>query len=142
MNKKEFIKNYVEKITSEGIKHFPADFLTSNNLKIITMPGKPFHIGEEFFGSYEILNSEGESFLHVKNYMQAKYLIYSNRDLPTEIFMPVDEEEVNKSVKSYESYLDKIIKEINSALLKTSVEIRNSSNVINGIFRILNLVRY
>lgn len=142
MNDREFIKNYVDKILSDGLKNFPAEFLSTNDLRKFKMPCKALHLGEEFFGNYEILTSEGESFQQVKNYIEAKYIIYSNRDLPAEILMPEDDEKIKQAVKSYESYLDKIVKEIDSAIPKTSLKIKNPAIVISEIFRILNLIRY
>lgn len=142
LNDKEFIKQYVEKIITGGIKNFPDDFISTDKLQKVKLPGKALHLGEEFFGSFEILNSDGESFLQVNDYNRAKYLIYSNKKLPAEILIPNDGDEINKSVKKYELYLDNIIKDILSTLSKTGIEIKYSSNIISEIFRILNLVRY
>ncbi len=142
LNEKEFIKQYVEKIITGGIKNFPDDFISTDKLQKINLPGKALHLGEEFFGSFEILNSDGESFLQVNDYNRAKYLIYSNKKLPAEILIPNDGDEINKSVKKYELYLDNIIKDILSTLSKTGIEIKYSSNIISEIFRMLNLVRY
>lgn len=142
LNDKEFIKQYVEKIITGGIKNFPDDFISTDKLQKVKLPGKALHLGEEFFGSFEILNSDGESFLQVNDYNRAKYLIYSNKKLPAEILIPNDGDEINKSVKKYELYLDNIIKDILSTLSKTGIEIKYSSNIISEIFRMLNLVRY
>jgi len=142
LNEKEFIKQYVEKITTERIKNFPDDFISTMELQTVSLPGKALHLGEEFFGNFEILNSEGESFLQVNDYNRAKYLIYSNRQLPTKTLIPDDEDEVKKLVKKYELYLDNIIKDIRSSLSKTGIETKHSSNIISEIFRVLNLVRY
>lgn len=142
LNDKEFIKQYVEKIITGGIKNFPDDFISTDKLQKVKLPGKALHLGEEFFGSFEILNSDGQSFLQVNDYNRAKYLIYSNKKLPAEILIPNDGNEINKSVKKYELYLDNIIKDILSTLSKTGIEIKYSSNIISEIFRMLNLVRY
>ncbi|MBK7378919.1 MAG: hypothetical protein IPJ03_07900 [Ignavibacteriales bacterium] len=142
MNEKEFIKQYVEKIITGGIKNFPDDFISTDKLQKVKLPGKALHLGEEFFGSFEILNSDGESFLQVNDYNRAKYLIYSNKNLPANTLIPNDEVEIKTSVKKYELYLDNIIKDIRLTLSKTSIEIKHSSNIISEIFRILNLVRY
>lgn len=142
LNEKDFIKQYVEKITSDGVKNFPEDFISTDKLQKVKLPGKALHLGEEFFGSFEILNSDGESFLQVHDFNRAKYLIYSNKKLPAEISIPDNDDEIKESVKKYELYLDNIIKDIRSAFLKTGVDIKHSSNIISEIFRILNLVRY
>ncbi len=142
LNEKEFIKQYVEKIIAEGIKNFPDDFISTDKLQKVYLPGKALHLGEEFFGSFEILNSDGECFLQVNDYNRAKFLVYSNKKLPAEILIPDDEDEIKKSVKKYELYLDNIIKDIRSTLSKTGIEIKHSSNIISEIFRMLNLVRY
>ena len=141
-NEREFINFWVSKLASDGIKNFPSDFIIGNDkIKEFRLPGKTLIIGEEFFGKYEILTTDGNSVLHAENYFQAKSLIYSNRTTPEIVILPSDEANLKKAVQAYELYLDSIIKEIENNYKKSLPEDGNSKNVVNEIFKQLNLVR-
>jgi len=142
MNGKEFISSWVSKLASDGIKIFPADFISlDNNYTEFRLPGKTLLIGEEFFGKYEIITADGNSVLHANNYMQAKFILYANRNTPELLLIPSDEAELKKAIQMYESYLDSIIKDIEIDYKKTFPEEKNSKSIVNEIFRQLNLVR-
>jgi len=142
MNGKEFISSWVSKLASDGIKIFPADFISlDNNYTEFRLPGKTLLIGEEFFGKYEIITPDGNSVLHANNYMQAKFILYANRNTPELLLIPSDEAELKKAIQMYESYLDSIIRDIEIDYKKTFPEEKNSKSIVNEIFRQLNLVR-
>lgn len=141
MNEKEFISSWVLNLTSEGIKNFPADFISINNYTELKLPGKTLLIGEEFFGKYEIITADGNSVLHANSYLQTKFIIYSNRNKPGVILIPLDESELKGAIQIYESYLDSIIKSIEKTYNGSFYEAKNSKFVVNEIFRQLNLVR-
>jgi hypothetical protein len=141
MNEKEFISSWVSKLASDGIKNFPADFITIKNYSELKVPCKTLLIGEEFFGKYEIITPDGNSILHVNSYPNAKFILYANRNTPEIILIPSSEVELNKAVQMYESHLDSIIKDIEIAYKKTFPEEKNSKSVVKEIFRQLNLVR-
>ncbi|HSP87152.1 MAG TPA: hypothetical protein VLN45_03410 [Ignavibacteriaceae bacterium] len=141
MNGKEFISSWVSKLASANIKNFPADFISLTNFTELKLPGKTLLIGEEFFGKYEIITPDGNSVLHTENYLQAKFILYANRNTPELILIPKDESKIKNAVQKYESYIDSIIKEIEIDYKKTLPEEKNSKTVVNEIFRQLNLVR-
>jgi hypothetical protein len=141
MNEKEFISSWVSKLASDGIKNFPADFISINNYSELKLPGKTLLIGEELFGRLEIITSDGNSVLHANGYSQAKFILYANRNTPGLILIPSDESELKKAVQMYEAYLDSIIKNIENVYKKTFPEEKNSKLAVNEIFRQLNLVR-
>lgn len=142
MNGKEFISSWISKLVSDGIKNFPSDFISLKNKYIeLRLPGKTLVIGEEFFGNYEIITPDGISVFHADNYIQAKFILYANRNTPELIHIPSDETELKKSVRAYEFYLDSIIKEIETDYKKYFREEKNSKFAVNEIFRQLNLVR-
>ena len=76
------------------------------------MPGKALVIGGSFFGSLEILTTDGNLFLHVDSHLKAKYIIYSNRNRPLKISIPEKESEIKSAVEKYENYLDQLIKQL------------------------------
>ena len=139
---KEFITKTVETLTKKGIKIFPDEFISSFGMKTLSVPAKILIMGEEFFGSYEILSADHKVVHQASTYNEAKYLIYASRKKAAEISIPVNEEEIKQAVLQYEKYLDSIMKEIVSLYKKTFPEGKNSLFVMNEILMILNLVRY
>lgn len=139
---KEFITKTVETLTKKGIKTFPDEFISSLEVKTISVPAKILIMGEEFFGSYEILSADRKVVHQASTYNEAKYLIYASRKKVTEINIPANEEEIKQSVLQYEKYLDSIMKEIVSLYKRTFPEGKNSLHMMNEILLILNLVRY
>jgi len=147
LTKKEsqFVSRWVNAITTEGIKEFPEDFAGIYNSIEILLPEKTLIIGNELFGTYEILNVDGNHVMHVDTYEKAKFIIYSSlpcRKKPTKIKMPLDSKEIKSLLKRYEDYLDSIIIRIRNDYKKNFMDEKNSSLLINEIFRILNLARY
>lgn len=139
---KEFITKTVETLTKKGIRIFPDEYVSSSGMKTISVPAKILIMGEEFFGSYEILSADRKVVHQTSTYSEAKYLIYASRKKAAEITIPVNEEEIKQAVLQYEKYLDSIMKEIVSLYKKTFPEGKNSLFVMNEILMILNLVRY
>ena len=142
MTEKDFISSWIEKIKAEGIKSFPDEFIDSKDFEEVALPGKTLIIGQEFFGSYEILSVDGSLVLHAENHTKAKFVIYANRMKPKKIKIPKGEKILKASVSSYEEYLDGFIKKIETDYRKNFPGIKNSGDVTNGILRILNLTRY
>lgn len=142
MIEKEFISGWIKKISGEGIKPFPREFINIAGCQKIKLPGKALVIGEEFFGSFEIITVDGSPVLHADDYMKAKYIIYANRLKPEEILLPEDNDSVRKAAALYENYLDEIIKLVETDYKKNFPGEKNSASAVNEIFRMLNLVRY
>lgn len=143
MTEKEFVSRWIAKLASEGIKNFPADFINSLAYKDLKLPVKPLLIGKELFGTYEIITVDGKSVFHAEDYLQAKFIIYSNRNTSSVIHLPVSNDEIKLAVSDYESYLDKIIKNIEADYQKYFPDLKENDpgSVIMEIFRIMNLVR-
>jgi hypothetical protein len=147
LTKKEsqFVSRWVNAITNEGIKIFPEDFGDIEKCTEIILPNKTLIIGNELFGAYEILNVDGNHLMHVDSYEKAKYIIYSSlpcREKLAKIKMPVDAKEIKSLLKRYEEYIDSILMKIQNDYKKNFTDEKNSSLLINEIFRILNLARY
>ncbi len=142
MTEKDFISNWTKQISDEGIKSFPDDFISFKNYQLIDLPGKALVIGKEFFGTVEILSTDGTQVYQAENHLTAKFIIYSNRLVPLKIKIPKENSVIGSSVNLFENYLDGIIKQIESDYKKSFPMGKNSSGAINNIFRILNLMRY
>ncbi|MGA7722331.1 MAG: hypothetical protein WCA84_14265 [Ignavibacteriaceae bacterium] len=106
------------------------------------MPGKALIIGGSFFGSFEILTTDGIVFLHADSQLKAKYIIYSNRNKPSKIIIPDKEPEIKDAVENYAKYLDELIIRIELDYKKCFPAGKGSTLLVNNIFKILNLTRY
>ena len=141
MSEKEFILGWTARLSSEGIKSFPYDFITFNEHKEVRLPGKTLVLGEEFFGNYEIITVEGVSVLHAESNDQAKFILYANRNRPEIMHVPLKESDLKFSVSAYEKYLDSIIRRIESDYRENFPDEKNFDAVMNEIFRVMNLTR-
>ena len=141
MTERTFITEWVVELSEKGLKEFPADFLSTDDIKTVNIPNKTLVIGQEFFGNYEILSVDGQQVYHASNIDEAKYIIYSNRTKPLAVKIPNNPEYIKKTLYLYNEYIDSIIKQIESHYKKNFHESNNSNYVINEIFRHLNLIR-
>ncbi len=142
MTEKEFISGLTSGLNQKGIKVFPVEFINPKNAKQIKAPGKTLIPGEQFFGSYEVITTDGTLFYQANSHYEAKYIVYANLNNPQFINIPDNEADIKSAVTKYESCLDSIIKIIETEYRKTFPEGKNSTQIVNNVFRLLNLVRY
>lgn len=141
MTERTFITEWVVDLSEKGLKEFPVDFLSIDDVKTISIPNKTLVIGQEFFGNFEILSVDGQQVYQASNIDEAKYIIYSNRSKPLTVKIPNNPAYIKQTLRLYNEYLDSIIKQIESQYKKNFREMNNSNYVINEIFRHLNLIR-
>jgi len=142
MNEKEFAAGWIARLSDGELKAFPGDFIKTENVREFELPAKSVVIGNEFFGSYEIITTDGQSIIHADSYLLAKYYVYSNRNKDRKISIPNEEKEINNTVLAYEEYLDGIIKKIEKSYSAEFPESKFADAVINDVFRALNINRY
>ena len=142
MKEKEFVSKWTSSLTENGIKKFPEDFLVGDITEEIHLPNKTLVIGEVFFGNYEVLTADGAAVLQAESLYKAKYITYSSRTKTGSVKIPLNDDHIKTTVAQYESYLDSIIKEIESDYKKNFPGEKRSNALINEIFRVLNLNRY
>lgn len=143
MNEKEFISKWIAKLSAgDNLKNFPGDFVESAETKDFTLPVKSLVIGNEFFGAYEIITTDGASVLQAENYLEAKFYVYSNRNKDRVIKIPLNLKEIEKAVLAYESHLDEVIKKVEKSYKKEFPDSKTADSAINDIFRALNINRY
>ena len=126
LKEKEFISKWTSFLTEKEIKKFPEDFLADEITEEITLPSKTLVIGQEFFGSYEVLTVDGAAVLQAESLYKAKYITYSSRAKTSFVKIPKNEHLIKTIVTQYESYLDSIIKEIESDYKKIFPGEKNS----------------
>ena len=141
MTSKGFISKKVRDISSEGIKNFPDDFCISVETASVTLPSESLIIGNEFFGTFEVLAINGSSFCHADSLTKAKYLVYSARHKNRDIRIPINEKDIEAILNSYEKYLDSLIRQIEKEYNAEFAGDKEMHIVINKIFRMLNLTR-
>ena len=56
----EFQKIWQSKIENEILKSFPDAFIDDSDFELLDLPGKPLIKGSELFGTYEIIDTDGE----------------------------------------------------------------------------------
>ena len=142
MTEKEFITQYINKHTEINSKIFPDDFTNLTETEKLEIPDKTLVLGSEFFGSVEILTTEGTPVLQAENIHKAKYIVYANLNRSGNIIIPKKENEIKTAVDNYEKHLDWILLDIEEQVKKKLPESRNLHSITNEIFLKLNLVRY
>jgi len=142
VTEKEFITQYINKHTEINSKIFPDDFTNLTKTEKLEIPDKTLVLGSEFFGSVEILTTEGTPVLQAENIHKAKYIVYANLNRSGNIIIPKKENEIKTAVDNYEKHLDWILLDIEEQVKKKLPESRNLHSITNEIFLKLNLVRY
>jgi hypothetical protein len=142
LNEKLFIENWISKVQSAGIKQFPLHFIDETQLDIISIPIKTLVIGQEFFGAYEIITTDGESVYQASNYDEAKFIVYSSKARNGLTYIPKDKSQIKSLVDSYNNYIDDLLNQIKINYKKNFPEGKNVHAVSNEIFQKLNLIRY
>jgi uncharacterized protein related to proFAR isomerase len=142
VTEKEFISRYINKHTEINNKIFPDGFANLTETEKLEIPNKTLVLGSEFFGSVEILTTEGTPVLQAESIHKAKYIVYANLNRSGNIIIPKKENEIKTAVENYEKHLDWILLDIEEQLKKKLPESRNLHSVTNEIFLKLNLVRY
>lgn len=138
----EFENNWQERINGEILKSFPDDFIDSKDCEIIKLPKKHLMKGSELFGSFEVIDTNGNPVLTSDSYDKVKFILYANKNLPSEINIPLDDNSINSSVKEYEKHLDDIIKLMQNDFKLIFPDSDKFISVSNKIFRLLNLHRF
>lgn len=142
MNEKAFIEGWLSKIQFTGIKQFPLHFIAKTQLDIISIPIKTLVIGQEFFGAYEIITTDGESVYQASNYDEAKFIVYSSKARNGLTYIPKDKSQIKSLVDSYNNYIDDLLNQIKKDYKKNFPDGKNIHAVSNEIFQKLNLIRY
>ena len=78
MTEKEFIAKIVENYLERGIKVFPTDFVESTLVEVLDIPQKTLILGEQLFGSFEIITTDGSQVLLTDNMMKGKFIVYAS----------------------------------------------------------------
>jgi len=139
---KDFEIKWIKKIEKELLKKFPDEFIQLNDTEIFQMPQKAMSFGLEFFGNYELIDSDGKTIFSIDNYYKAKFILYANRQKPASTHIPNDLNKIISAVKEYERLIDSILREIERSYKVEFPEGKMTHRVTANIFSSLNLQRY
>lgn len=107
----------------------------------LTLPDETLIIGNEFFGSFEIITSKGTTYELTDSLIKAKYIVYAGKHRNEKIQIPREENDIEIVVKNYEKYLDGLLKQIESDYQTKFPEGDEIQIASNEIFRKLHLYR-
>lgn len=141
MTVKEFVSQYVNSHTDKNIKKFPDDFIKLSDPKKLELPPKTSVLGNEFFGQFEILSTEGTPLLQASDIFEAKYIVYANKQRKGTILIPKISAEIKKVVELYEEYLDSVLHDIEGSFLNEFPNSPELHKTTNEIFLKLGLSR-
>lgn len=142
MNEKEFLEHWQNKIENELLKSFPDEFADLSESREMELPGRTLIMGPELFGAHEILDTEGNSVYTTQNISEAKYILFANRNKPTEIPIPKLESKIREAVKEYINHLNDILKQIKQDFNKNYSGSKDFNTISNRIFNAINLKIY
>jgi len=141
VTEKEFIAKTVEHYLGKGIKVFPADFVEKTFVEILDITKKTLILGEELFGSFEIITTDGSQVLLTDDLMKGKFIVYASCNANGLIEIPQEKTMVVDAVEKYENYIDFILIEIQKNFKTAFPDSENNLNVVNEIFKKLKLIR-
>jgi len=142
LSEKEFIDKTIAKIQTSGLKKFPSDFYDPAHLLKISIPAKTLMLGKEFFGTYEIITTDGTSVYQADTLNEARFFIYSSANRNGITYLPEDKTIINRIIEEYHYYLDNLIALLISEYKKAFPEGKDLLSVSNKIFQKLNIIRY
>lgn len=142
MTTSEFENKWFQKIKEEILKEFPQEFIENSDIEGFKLPGKPLMKGSELFGSYEVIDTDGNPIVTCDSLEKMKYILYANRKHPLEISVPVDDKLIFSAIKGFEKHLDDIIKLLKEDFRTNFPDSDKFISVSNKIFQLLNLRRF
>jgi hypothetical protein len=142
LNEKDFIDKTVITIQSYGLKRFPSDFYDPAHLIKISIPVKTLMLGKEFFGTHQVLTTDGALIYQAETLNEARFFIYSSVNRNGITHLPEDKNLIDQTIKEYHHYLDGLISMIISEYKKAFPGGKDSLSVSNKIFQKLNIIRY
>jgi hypothetical protein len=140
MTEREFISHHSGKLNKE-IRRFPEDFLGNAACEDLLLPSKTLILGEEFFGYYEVITSDGTPVMHLEDLDRAKYIVYASRNKPEKTRIPLKKEVLKQVLDSYRDYLDSIVKKLEHDFKGLYPISKNFNHAAAEIFKKLNIVR-
>jgi len=138
---KDLIKNWLAKNRKIINKEFPKDFIGGLDCESIRMPEKILLLGEQFFGFYQLCDTNGELYFQEEELSKAKYIAYCSILKSDSISIPLNINDINTVVRAYEKHLDSMIISIKNEVANAQLKTKDDE-IVRQIFNTLNLIRY
>ncbi len=139
LTEKEFVSRWYEKLL-KTIKIFPGDFIEGIETGVTVLTDKRITLGPEFFGTYQLLNSNGELVITAASLSEAKYYIYASISTSAPFQMPVKTTDTENVICLYEKYFMNLISKIAKDHSKNFPASERSQSVAIDILQRLKLV--
>ncbi len=141
MTVKEFISLTVKSFLKDGIKVFPDDFIRTSSVEKLEIPAKTLILGKELFGNVEVITTDGSQVLLTDDLMKGKFFVYASSSANGLIEIPLEKEMIKTAVEEYERYIDFILKKIQREYRIAFPGSEDNLNIVNEVFKKLNLIR-
>jgi hypothetical protein len=138
---KDLVKKVISTLKKSELKIFPYDFIIGIDCIDEKIVNKILILGSEFFGSYEILTSDGVLFKMVNSLPLAKYYIYSSVNKKFILPVPTNSADIEIVVRKYENYFDELLKHISQLISQESTKV-DKNKIINQVIQNLNYLRF
>jgi len=138
---KDLVKKVISTLKKSELKIFPYDFIIGIDCIYEKIVNKILILGSEFFGSYEILTSDGVLFKMVNSLPLAKYYIYSSVNKKFILPVPTNLADIEIIVRKYENYFDELLKHISQLISQESTKV-DKNKIINQVIQNLNYLRF
>lgn len=142
MSEKLFIEKWINSIQSAEVKPFPFDYIYESQLNLFSIPKKTLVLGQEFFGAYEVITTDGEQVYQALDMDEARFFIYSSRERSGRSYLPKTKNTIREIILKYHKYLDRLIEDIRKDYKISFPDGKNVLSVTTEIFQKLNLIRY
>jgi hypothetical protein len=142
LTEKEFVDKLLSVFFDEGVKVFPDDFLTTDEVEKLELPRKVFIPGNQLFDQFEIISVDGENTMQFNSFKKSKYIIYASRNPQRPVILPRNIQSLEFALKKYEEYVDSVILKIQNGFRKYFPASLNMNKITNQLINKLNLARY
>lgn len=139
MTEKEFISSRAKALKP---RVFPDEFIPKGETRLLSLPPVRLNLGDDFFGSIDVLNAHNVPVYSTPDAFEAKYIVYASREKRDTVRLPLLPAGVKAAVIAYEKYLDECMRGMLADYRDTFPDGKNATICANEIMRILDLVRF
>ena len=126
----------IEEVLPNGVKKFPDAYITGFGqlkCKELSIPAVKVKLGENFFGTQQICDTDGNHIMDQPDEALAKYIIYAKKPDEQIVRVPENITIIKKAIQSYELDVKNIRNRLYTASMEKSGNHAVSSNIVNQI---------
>jgi type I restriction enzyme M protein len=138
----KLVEQVTEWFTDEGIKSFPADFLTAKpkpqDCVSVPVPDAPLKLGHVFMGRQDVVDGVGYQY-DAPSEAAAKYIIYAHKPNEYIVDLPENNLLIAQAVVNYEIYLKGLFQKLYQELFDRTFNHKQAELLSRSIFNDLGL---